>query len=133
MSPSSQIPPKHSPQNSDDEPWPGPPTKERFVVVFHFYSLKHKHRLRLVVPVDETNAELDSLTSLWAGDSSGFRTAAMRIEELPQEDMAVIEDCRRVLCPRNWLVSLPESSRQVLRRTVDSLPERARRITDVIE
>ena len=39
----------------------------RFVVVYHFYSLVHKHRLRLVVPVEESEAELDSLTPLWAG------------------------------------------------------------------
>src|SRR6185503_3268248 len=37
--PSSQIP--------DAEPWPGPP-KERFTVVYHFYSTTHKHRLRVV-------------------------------------------------------------------------------------
>ena len=57
--PSSQIP--------DEDPWPGPPPEARFVVVYHFYSLEHKHRLRLVVPVEEADAELDSLTSLWAG------------------------------------------------------------------
>ena len=56
MRPSSQIP--------DAEPWPGPP-KERFTVVYHFYSTTHKHRLRLVVPVDESVAEVDSLTPLW--------------------------------------------------------------------
>ena len=59
LSPSSQIP--------DEDPWLGPPGKVRFVVVYHFYSLQHKHRLRLVVPVEEVDAELDSLTSLWAG------------------------------------------------------------------
>ena len=59
VSPSSQIP--------DKDPWPGPPGKERFAVVYHFFSLKHKHRLRLVVPLDETDAEVDTLTSLWAG------------------------------------------------------------------
>merc|ERR1711964_225013 len=57
--PSSQIP--------DADPWPGPPPGVRFVVVYHFYSTAHKHRLRLVVPVEETDAEVDSLTSLWAG------------------------------------------------------------------
>ena len=56
--PSSQIP--------DEDPWPGPPAKARFAVVYHFYSIDHKHRLRLVVPVEETEAELDSLTPLWA-------------------------------------------------------------------
>ena len=50
-----------------EDPWPGPPGKARFAVVYHFYSLKHKHRLRLVVPVEETEPELDSLTPLWAG------------------------------------------------------------------
>ncbi len=59
VSPSSQIP--------DEDPWPGPPGRARFVVVYHFYSQEHKHRLRLVVPVEEAEAELESLTSLWAG------------------------------------------------------------------
>ena len=36
LSPSSQIP--------DEDPWPGPPGKARFAVVYHFYSLQHKHR-----------------------------------------------------------------------------------------
>jgi len=59
VSPSSQIP--------DEDPWPGPPGESRFAVVYHFFSLKHKHRLRLVVPLDETDAAVDSLASLWAG------------------------------------------------------------------
>ncbi len=59
QSPSSQIP--------DEDPWPGPADQSRFVVVYHFYSVTHKHRLRLVVPVEEADAEVDSLTSLWAG------------------------------------------------------------------
>ena len=57
--PASQIP--------DQAPWPGPPEESRFAVVYHFFSVKHKHRLRLVVPLHETDAELDSLTSLWSG------------------------------------------------------------------
>ena len=59
VSPSAQIP--------DEDPWPGPPDQSRFVVVYHFYSMAHKHRLRLVVPVEEADAEVDSLTSLWPG------------------------------------------------------------------
>jgi NADH-quinone oxidoreductase subunit C len=35
------------------------------VVVYHFYSTVHKHRLRLVVPVEEEVAEVETLTSLW--------------------------------------------------------------------
>jgi len=59
-SPSSQI-------LDEEDPWPGPPGEARFVVTYHFYSLVHKHRLRLVVPVEENDAELDSVTPLWDG------------------------------------------------------------------
>jgi NADH-quinone oxidoreductase subunit C len=51
----------------DQAPWPGPPRQARFVVVYHFFSTRLKHRLRLEVPVDEADAEVNSLTSLWAG------------------------------------------------------------------
>ena len=57
VSPSSLIP--------DEDPWPGPPDAARFTVVYHFFSTAHKHRLRLVVPVEESAAEVDSLTDLW--------------------------------------------------------------------
>jgi NADH-quinone oxidoreductase subunit C len=59
-----------SPEIPDQDPWPGPPGPARFVVVYHFFSLLLKHRLRLEVPVEEVegaDAEVDSLTSLWAG------------------------------------------------------------------
>jgi NADH-quinone oxidoreductase subunit C len=59
VSPASQIP--------DADPWPGPVAQSRFAVVYHFFSFAHKHRLRLVVPVDETDAKVDSLTLIWAG------------------------------------------------------------------
>jgi len=38
----------------------------RFEVVYHFFSLKYNYRLRLKVPVDEKNPEVDSLDGLWA-------------------------------------------------------------------
>jgi NADH-quinone oxidoreductase subunit C len=57
VSPSAQIP--------DEDPWPGPPDQSRFTVVYHFLSTRHKHRLRLVIPVDECDAEVDSVASLW--------------------------------------------------------------------
>src|SRR5216684_1144450 len=56
-----------SPEIPDQDPWPGPPGPARFVVVYHFFSLPLKHRLRLEVPVEEVDAEVDSLSSLWAG------------------------------------------------------------------
>ncbi len=61
--PSSQIPD----DLLDEEPWPGPPDGSRFTVVYHFFSGAHRHRLRLVVPLDEADAEVDSLTPLWPG------------------------------------------------------------------
>ena len=64
---SSGVAVRPSPEIPDSDPWPGPPGLERYVVVYHFFSLPLKHRLRLEVPVHETDAEVDSLTSLWAG------------------------------------------------------------------
>jgi len=56
-----------TPELPDEDPWPGPPDSARFVVVYHFFSTAHKHRLRLVVPLekDATSSEVDSLTPLW--------------------------------------------------------------------
>ena len=56
-----------SPEIPDQDPWPGPPEPARFVVVYHLFSLPLKHRLRLQVPVEEADPEVDSLTPLWAG------------------------------------------------------------------
>jgi len=73
---SSGVAVRPSPQIPDQDPWPGPPDGVRFAVVYHFFSLAHKHRLRLVVPVpvnpeggvaDGSAGEVDSLTSLWRG------------------------------------------------------------------
>jgi NADH-quinone oxidoreductase subunit C len=64
---SSGVAVRPSPEIPDEDPWPGPPAA-RFVVVYHFFSVPLKHRLRLEVPlVEEDEAEVDSLTSLWAG------------------------------------------------------------------
>jgi NADH-quinone oxidoreductase subunit C len=64
---SSGVAVRPSPEIPDEDPWPGPPAA-RFVVVYHFFSVSLKHRLRLEVPlVEEEAAEVDSLTSLWAG------------------------------------------------------------------
>lgn len=40
---------------------------ERFEVVYHFYSLKHNHRIRVRALVSETDCTIDSLVSLWVG------------------------------------------------------------------
>jgi NADH-quinone oxidoreductase subunit C len=62
---SSGVAVKPSPEIPDRERWPGPPA-ERFAVVYHLFSLRLKHRVRLEVPVEEAEAEVDSLTSIWA-------------------------------------------------------------------
>lgn len=41
--------------------------KPRFEVVYHFFSLENNSRARVKVPVDEADAEVDSLTPLWPG------------------------------------------------------------------
>lgn len=38
---------------------------QRFEVVYHFYSLRHNHRVRLKVPVDEEECLMDSLVPLY--------------------------------------------------------------------
>lgn len=40
--------------------------KPRFEVVYHFFSLEKRLRLRVKVPVDEPDLEVDSLSSLWS-------------------------------------------------------------------
>ncbi len=54
-----------SPQIPDEDPWSGPPEESRFTVVYHFFSTAHKHRLRLVVPLEESAAEVATLSALW--------------------------------------------------------------------
>ncbi len=39
--------------------------EHRFEVVIHFYSIKYNHRLRVKVPVDEKNPEIDTLSDVW--------------------------------------------------------------------
>lgn len=48
------------------DPWPGPPAGGRFAVVYHFFSMSLKHRLRVEVLLQDEDPEIDSVTSLWA-------------------------------------------------------------------
>lgn len=38
---------------------------ERFEVVYHFYSLKHNHRVRIKTPVGKDDCVVDSAVPLW--------------------------------------------------------------------
>ena len=41
--------------------------KPRFEVVYHFFSLSRKQRVRVKVPAEAVNPEVDSLVPLWPG------------------------------------------------------------------
>lgn len=40
---------------------------ERFEVVYHLYSLKHNHRLRVKAVLPEEDPSIESVTSVWRG------------------------------------------------------------------
>jgi len=42
-----------------------PHEPERFMMVYHFYSIDNKYRIRVKAPVSEEEPYIDSLTSLW--------------------------------------------------------------------
>jgi len=64
--PNAGIPVRQPMNVPTEEAWPGPATAARFEVVYHFFSLPLNRRIRLKVPVEESAAEVDSLTPLWA-------------------------------------------------------------------
>lgn len=41
------------------------PAEARFEVVYHLYSLKHNHRVRVKVPVSQADPTIDSVTQVW--------------------------------------------------------------------
>ena len=44
-----------------------PDDEERFEVVYEFYSIRKRHRIRLKTRVPESDCVVDSLTDLWKG------------------------------------------------------------------
>ena len=44
-----------------------PEDEERFEVVYHFYSIQKRYRIRVKVRLSEDNCAIDSLTGLWRG------------------------------------------------------------------
>ena len=49
------------PRNVAGEPSP------RFEMVYHLFSLTHRHRIRVKVPVEAADPRIDSVTSVWKG------------------------------------------------------------------
>jgi len=44
-----------------------PEDEERFEVVYHFYSIRKRHRIRVKARLPEEDCTIDSLTGLWRG------------------------------------------------------------------
>lgn len=44
-----------------------PEDEERFEVIYHFYSVRKRHRIRLKARVPEEDCSIDSVTVLWKG------------------------------------------------------------------
>jgi NADH-quinone oxidoreductase subunit C len=71
---------------------------KRFEVVYHLYSMKHRHMVRLKAVVGEEDTKIDSVMPVWAGANWHEREAF---------DMYGIifnghPDLRRVLLPEDW-------------------------------
>ena len=49
----------------DELKFPGREDGPRFVVVYHLYSVRHNHRLRVKVRVDEDDAVVPTAVPLW--------------------------------------------------------------------
>ena len=74
------------------------PKTPRFEVVYHLHSMKHGHRLRLKVPVEEDAAVVPSVAGVW-------KTACWHERET--WDLFGIKfdgnpDMRRILMPDDW-------------------------------
>ncbi len=70
----------------------------RFEVVYHLYSFKHKHMIRLNVQVSEEDPSIDSVTGIWKGadwlERECFDLFGIIFNNHP--------DLRRILLPEDW-------------------------------
>ncbi len=70
----------------------------RFEVVYHLYSMKHRHMIRIKAEVSEEDPTIDSVVDIWAGANWHERECY---------DMYGIKfnghpDLRRILMPEDW-------------------------------
>jgi NADH-quinone oxidoreductase subunit C len=72
--------------------------KPRFDVIYHLYSIKKSHRVRLKIKLDEGES-LESITSVWSGanwfEREVFDMFGIRFDNHP--------DLRRILMPDDWV------------------------------
>ena len=74
------------------------PAAPRFEVVYHLYSVRHGHRLRVKVPLGEENPVIDSVTAVWETadwhERECFDLFGIRFRNHP--------DLRRILLPDDF-------------------------------
>jgi NADH-quinone oxidoreductase subunit C len=80
-----------------------PDDEERFEVVYEFYSIRKRHRIRLKTRVPESDCIVDSLTDLWKGadfmEREVYDMMGIRFRHHP--------DLRRILMPDDYTEGYP--------------------------
>ncbi|MHB8482391.1 MAG: NADH-quinone oxidoreductase subunit C [Nitrospiria bacterium] len=75
-----------------------PEDEERFVIVYHFYSIPKNHRIRLKTRVSEEECFADSITSIWKGanfmEREVYDMMGIRFNHHP--------DLRRIMLPEDF-------------------------------
>ncbi len=81
--------------------WPDDP--ERFEMVYEFYSIKKRHRIRIKARVGEEECAVDSITPIWKGaefmEREVFDMMGIRFQGHP--------DLRRILLPDEYEEGYP--------------------------
>jgi NADH-quinone oxidoreductase subunit C len=72
--------------------------KPRFDVIYHLYSIKKSHRVRLKIKLDEGES-LQSITSVWSG-ANWFEREVFDMFGIQFDDHP---DLRRILMPDDWV------------------------------
>ena len=80
-----------------------PDDEERFEVVWEFYSIRKRHRIRLKTRVSESDCVVDSLSDLWKGadfmEREVYDMMGIRFRNHP--------DLRRILMPDDYTEGYP--------------------------
>lgn len=80
-----------------------PEHEERFEVVYEFYSIRKRHRIRLKTRVREADCVVDSLCDIWKGadfmEREVFDMMGIRFQNHP--------DLRRILMPDEYTEGYP--------------------------